>query len=96
MDSVADLEEDDAVSLMERSCRAAFLHHIKHIDRELQHGLCPSGPQSWCSYQADKYVSPNHKKDLTKDIKRLDQVSTIVFFECFKALLILHRFSLKS
>lgn len=60
---------------MERCCRAAFLHNIKQPDRERQHALCPTGPQSWCSYQADKHVPSKQKKDPAKDIKRLDPVS---------------------
>ncbi|CAF1414139.1 unnamed protein product, partial [Didymodactylos carnosus] len=67
-----DLNENDAVILIERNCRGAFLHNMKQSDRELQHALCPKGPESWCSYQKDKYLSPNEKTDPVKDHKRLD------------------------
>ncbi|CAF4977030.1 unnamed protein product [Rotaria sp. Silwood1] len=50
------LDEDQAVSLMERRCRAALLHNIKQSDRELRHAFCPTGPDSWCSYEKDKHV----------------------------------------
>jgi len=64
---------------MQRNCRAAFLHNIKHSNRETQHGLCPKGPNSWCSYHKDKYVSLTNKVDPVKDTKRLDQVIANVF-----------------
>jgi hypothetical protein len=79
LDFIVDLDEDNAVTLMEQSCRAAFLHNIKQSNRELQHSLCPTGPDSWCSYHKDKYVSLKQKTDSIKDIKRLDPVSPSVF-----------------
>ncbi|CAF3259605.1 unnamed protein product [Rotaria sp. Silwood2] len=69
-----DMNEDDAVALMERNCRASFMHNIKQSDRELQHLFCPSGRHSWCSYQRDKYVPITEKIDSIKDTKRLDMV----------------------
>jgi hypothetical protein len=80
LDFIVDLDEDDAVILMERNCRAAFLHNIKQSDREVQHALCPVGPDSWCSYHHDKYVSLKQKIDSVKDVKRLDSVSANAFF----------------
>ncbi|CAF4250540.1 unnamed protein product [Rotaria sp. Silwood2] len=44
------LDEDNAVLLMERNCKAAFMHNIKQSDREVQHSLCPTRLDSWCSY----------------------------------------------
>lgn len=80
LDFIVDLDEDDAVTLMERNCRAAFLHNIKQSDREVQHALCPVGPDSWCSYHHDKYVSSKQKIDSVKDVKRLDSVSANPIF----------------
>ncbi|CAF4142249.1 unnamed protein product [Rotaria magnacalcarata] len=73
-ESAKNLDEDDAVKLIERRCRAAFLHNIKNSNGELQHGLCQTGPYSWCSYQKDKYVPLKQKIDPAKQIKRLDPI----------------------
>ncbi|CAF4470706.1 unnamed protein product [Rotaria magnacalcarata] len=69
-----DLDQDQAVLTMQRYCRAAFLHNIKQSDRELQHACCPTGFDSWCSYQRDKHVSPSQRTDHVKNTKRLDAV----------------------
>jgi hypothetical protein len=79
---IVDLDEGDAVKLMETSCRAAFLHNIKQHDREIQHALCPKGPNSWCTYHKDKYVSLQQKIDPIKNIKRLDPVSKSACLSC--------------
>ncbi|CAF1146228.1 unnamed protein product [Rotaria magnacalcarata] len=71
---IVDLDPDQAVLTMQRYCRAAFLHNIKQSDRELQHACCPTGLDSWCSYQRDKHVSPSQRTDHVKDTKRLDAV----------------------
>ncbi|CAF3615855.1 unnamed protein product, partial [Rotaria socialis] len=68
------LDEGDAVKLIERRCRAAFLHNIKNPNDELQHGLCQTEPYSWYSYQKDKYVPLKQKIDPAKQIKRLDPI----------------------
>ncbi|CAF3020724.1 unnamed protein product, partial [Rotaria socialis] len=68
------LDEGDAVKLIERRCRAAFLHNIKNPNGELQHGLCQTEPYSWYSYQKDKYVPLKQKIDPAKQIKRLDPI----------------------
>ena len=61
--------------LMERSCKAAFVHNIKQSDPERQHAFCSTGRDSWCSYQKDKYNSLKQKIDPIKNAKRLDSVS---------------------
>lgn len=71
-----DLDEDKALSLMEKNCRAAFLHNVKQDDPEVQHDLCPKGRDSWCSFHQDKYLSLPEKTDTRKNVKRLDHVST--------------------
>ncbi|CAF4881343.1 unnamed protein product [Rotaria socialis] len=75
------LDEGDAVKLIERRCRAAFLHNIKNPNGELQHGLCQTEPYSWYSYQKDKYVPLKQKIDPAKQIKRLDPFSENIFLE---------------
>lgn len=77
---ILDLDEDQAVLIMERNCRAAFLHNIKQSDNELQHAFCPIGPDSWCSYQKDKYLPSTEKTNHTKNKKRLDSVSKNILF----------------
>ncbi|CAF3081065.1 unnamed protein product, partial [Rotaria sp. Silwood2] len=69
-----DLDDDNAVLLMERNCKAVFMHNIKQSDREVQHSLCPTGLDSWCSYQKDKHLSIKERTDPMKDAKRLDAV----------------------
>ncbi len=74
------MDEDDAVILMQRNCRAAFMHNIIRSDREVQHSLCPTGLDSWCSYQKDKHLPLKERTDPMKDVKRLDPVRLIDFF----------------
>ncbi|CAF3926449.1 unnamed protein product, partial [Rotaria sp. Silwood1] len=78
-ESAKNLNAEDAIKLMERSCCAAFLHNIKQSDHELQHALCPTGPNSWCSYHKDKYLPLLQRTDPAKDAKRLDSVSENAF-----------------
>jgi hypothetical protein len=75
-----DLDEDDGVILMEKNCRAAFLHNIKQNNPEAQHALCPQGRDSWCSFQQDKYLPLEKRTDAVKNVKRLDSVSAKALF----------------
>lgn len=75
-ESILDIDEEDALVLMENNCRAAFYHNIKQDDPELQHSFCPKGRESWCSYEQDKYLSLEKQTDARKNKKRLDSVST--------------------
>ncbi len=78
------MDEDNALLLMERNCKAAFMHNIKQSDREVQHSLCPTGLNSWCTYQKDKHLSINERTDPLKDEKRLDAVRLINFSRNFE------------
>ena len=79
------MDEDNAVALMVKNCRASFFHNIKQPDRALQHSFCPTGRESWCSYQRDKHVPITERTDSIKDAKRLDMVRvTDVFLYILK------------
>ena len=39
-----DLNEEEAVVLMQKKCRAVFHHYIDQEDKSKQHQYCPTGP----------------------------------------------------
>ena len=45
----------------------ASLYHCKSTDENPNHHLCPSGPESWCKWQADP-ATYKHKKGLPQCI----------------------------
>ena len=51
---------------MSNATKAILKHYCSTVEKP-QHDYCPSGPQSWCSFQRDKAAETN----LYKSIKNL-------------------------
>ncbi|CAF1659817.1 unnamed protein product [Adineta ricciae] len=83
-ESKMDLNEDEAVVLMQKKCRAVFYHYIDQVDKSKQHQYCPTGPNSWCKYQSNTLDSNTKNGKLKK--KYLDPVFLEIFHDMIEIL----------
>ncbi|CAF3197239.1 unnamed protein product [Rotaria sp. Silwood2] len=59
-----DKKLNEALNIMQKSCRAAFYHYIKTVDNneEQQHQFCPKTEDTWCAYHKNK-LTPTRNDD---------------------------------
>ena len=48
---------------MSNAAKAILTHYCSTVEKP-QHDYCPSGPQSWCSFQRDKAAGTNLYKPI--------------------------------
>ncbi|CAF2715562.1 unnamed protein product [Rotaria sp. Silwood2] len=74
----ADKKLNEALNIMQKSCRAAFYHYIKTVDNneEQQHQFCPKTEDTWCAYHKKK-LTPTRNDDKAQKKKNQEFLAPI-------------------